>query len=63
MGVMNTDIQKLDVNYILSHGKSISSQEALSDVTPVEWDEDVLSGKKKDKTIIKSANGKDKWDV
>lgn len=60
MGIMNTDIQKIDVDYILTHGKSISSQEALSDITPVEWDEDVLNGKYKKETIIKSINGKDK---
>ena len=60
MGIMNTSIQKLDVDYILTHGKSISSQEALSDITPVEWDEDVLNGKCKRETIIKATDGKDK---
>lgn len=63
MVIMNTNVQKLDVGYILTHGKPVSSQEVLSDIIPVEWDEDVLNGNYKNETIIKSDNGKDKWDV
>lgn len=49
----------LDVGFILNHGKSISSQEALSEVTPIKWSTDVLSGKCKDNTIIKSKGKED----
>ena len=49
------NFQPLDVNFILAHGKTISSQEALADVVPVDWSEDVLNGMYQNKTIIKSS--------
>lgn len=45
---------------IIEKGTAISSQEALSDITPIDWSKDVLDGKYKDKTIIKS---KDKEEI
>lgn len=59
MNMAESSYTKLDVGFILNHGKSVSSQEALSEVTPIEWSEDVLSGKYKDKTIIKSKDSED----
>ncbi len=59
MNMAESSCTTLDVGFILNHGKSVSSQEALSDVTPIEWSEDVLSGKYKNKTIIKSKDGED----
>lgn len=47
------DVQVVDVNYILAHGKTISSQEALTDIAPVNWSDDVLDGKYKGKNIVK----------
>lgn len=46
------NIPKLDMNFILTHGKPISSQEVLKDVTAVSWGKKVLDGKYKNKTII-----------
>lgn len=54
MNMAESSYTTLDVDFILNHGKSVSSQEALSEVTPIEWSEDALSGKYKNKTIIKS---------
>ena len=39
---------------LIEKGTPISSQEALSGVIPINWSKDVLDGKCKDKTIIKS---------
>lgn len=47
-------IPKLDIDAIFTQGKKISSQEALSDVTPINWSNEVLNGDYQDKTIIKS---------
>lgn len=49
----------LDVGSILTRGQVVSSQEILSEITPIEWSEDVLSGNYKDKTIIKSKGKED----
>lgn len=38
---------------IIENGTAISSQEALSDIAPINWSKDVLDGKYKNKTIIK----------
>lgn len=54
MVMEKTSIQPLDVDFILTHGKAISSQEAIADIAPIEWDEDVLNGDYKGKVIIKS---------
>ena len=51
----------LDVNFILTHGTAISSQEALSDINPINWSEDVLDGKYRNQIIIKAKE--EKWDV
>ena len=41
-------LRKLDMNKIRNKKHSfISSSEALADITPFEWSDDVLSGKKK----------------
>ena len=45
--------KKLDIQHIIDEGKVISSEEALSDVVPVEWSEEVLQGKYKDVSIVK----------
>ena len=44
------------MNYssVLAHGTAISTQEALADVTPINWSDDVIDGQYKNKTIIKS---------
>lgn len=60
MEMTKTNIQSLDVNFILTHGTVISSQEALSGIIPIDWNKDVLDGKCKDKTIIKSKDKEDK---
>lgn len=39
-------------------GKVVSSEEVLQDVTPVNWSEEVLTGKYRDTTIIKSSEKK-----
>lgn len=41
---------------MIEKGTVISSQEVLSDITPIDWSKDVLDGKYKDKIII---NGKE----
>ena len=53
MEMTKNNLPKLNINFILTNGKKISSQEALNDTIPVEWNEDVLKGKYKNKTIIK----------
>lgn len=59
MNMAESSCTALDVGFILNHGKSVSSQEVLSEVAPIEWSEEVLSGKYKDKTIIKSKDSED----
>lgn len=59
MNMAESSCTALDVGFILNHGKSVSSQEALSDIMPVDWSEDALSGKYKNKTIIKSKGSED----
>lgn len=39
-------------------GKVVSSKEVLEDVTPVNWSEEVLTGKYRDTPIIKSPEEK-----
>ena len=53
MKMVKNNFQTLDVNFILTHGANISSQQVLTDVTPVKWDKDTLSGKYKDNVIAK----------
>lgn len=38
---------------IIEKGTAISSQEALSGITPINWSNDVLEGKYRDKVIVK----------
>ncbi|MCM1113535.1 MAG: hypothetical protein NC399_09810 [Muribaculum sp.] len=59
MEMVKSGYTPLDVGFILAHGQAVSSQEILSDITPVDWSEDVLSGKDKGKTIIKSKGEED----
>lgn len=47
----------LKVALSMKERKTISSEEALKDITPIEWSEDVLNGKYKDQSIIKAVNG------
>ncbi len=58
MEMEKNNLPKLDINFILTHGKKISSQEALNDIIPVEWNQNVLNGNYKDKAIIKSKEEK-----
>ena len=45
---MNPSYRRLDFSKISSRNtKVVSSEEALKDVTPVEWSEDILNGKRK----------------
>ena len=39
---------------VLAHGTAIFTQEALADVTPINWSNDVMDGQYKDETIIKT---------
>jgi hypothetical protein len=48
-------------DFILAHGKEISSQEVRNDVCPIDWGEDVLSGKYKNKAIILSNTNKKRY--
>ncbi len=44
----NKNLKSLDLNKLKDKKTTIiSSENALKDVTPIDWDEDVLSGKKK----------------
>ena len=44
----NQIYRRLDFSKISSRNtKVVSSEEALKDVTPVEWSEDILNGKRK----------------
>ena len=47
---MNSNAQeyrRLDFSKLKFSEKTISTEEALKDITPIQWSEDVLSGKKK----------------
>ena len=59
MEMVKGSFTPLDVSSILTRGQVISSQEILSEITPIEWSEDVLNGNHKDKTIIKSKDKED----
>lgn len=49
---MATEYNTFDLNVIMKkNAKVISSEEALKDVNPVEWSEDILQGK--EKVVIK----------
>lgn len=44
----NKMMKKLDMNKIKSNPvNTISSRDSLKDVTPIQWNEEVLNGKKK----------------
>ena len=60
MEMTKSNFPTLDINFILAHGTAISSQEALADSAPITWSEDVLNGKYKNKTIIKTKDNEDK---
>ncbi len=60
MEMSNKNFKHMDIGFILAHGKEISSQEALRDTCPIEWNEDVLNGKYKEKVIIRSKDKEDK---
>ena len=44
----------MNFSSVLAHGTAISTQEALADVMPINWSDDVMDGQYKNKTIIKS---------
>lgn len=44
----------LDINQIISKGTKISTEEALEDVTPINWSKEVLDGNYKGKVLIKN---------
>ena len=48
----------MNFSSVLAHGTVISTQEALVDVTPINWSDDVMDGQYKNETIIKSKLGK-----
>lgn len=53
----------IDMNMIKSKkGRFISSEEALKDVKPIEWGEDVLAGKTK-VVIMAEKRGTVEWNV
>lgn len=45
------EYKRLDLSKI-KFGKIISTEEALKDVEPIAWSDDVLAGKYRDKTIV-----------
>ena len=52
-------IKKLNTEKIKTNTNNImSSKEALKDVVPIQWSEDVLSNKNKLKNVIKNGNKK-----
>lgn len=59
MEMVKSGFAPVDVSTILSRGQVVSSQEILSEITPINWSEDVLSGNYKDKAIIKSKGKED----
>lgn len=44
----------MNLGSVLAHGTAISTQEALADVTPINWSDDVMDGQYKNETIIKA---------
>jgi len=52
--------QELDFNLMFSRGKAITSDEALSEITPIDWSNDTLAEKYRNSTIIKSKEEEDK---
>ena len=59
MEMVKGSFTPFDVSSILTRGQVISSQEILSEITPIDWSKDVLNGDYKDKTIIKSKSTED----
>lgn len=49
-------LPKVNIAKMLSKGQKVSSQNALSDISPVSWSNDVLNGSYKDKTIVRSSD-------
>lgn len=46
---------------IIERGTVISSQEALSDIIPIDWSKDVLDGKYQNETIIKCKDTEERY--
>ena len=59
MEVAKSSFTPVDVGFILAHGRVISSQEALKDACPINWDKGVLDGKYSCESIIKSKDEED----
>lgn len=60
MKMTNDRFKSVNVEFILTHGKRISSQEALRDISPIEWSKDVLSERYKGNAIVKAKDEEDK---
>ena len=60
MKMTNDSFKPVNVEFILAHGKRISSHEALRDISPIEWSKDVLSERFKGNVIIKTKDEEDK---
>lgn len=54
MELERNNIASINVNFILTHGKRVSYEEAIVDICPVDWDKELLDGKQRNKTIIKN---------
>ena len=50
----STIYPELDLSLIVGKGKIMSSQDAMEDIVPVQWSDDVLDGKCQGATLIKS---------
>lgn len=48
----------IPIEKYINKGNIISTEEALKDIIPIDWSDDVLAGKYKGKTLIKSKNEK-----
>ena len=44
--------EKEELIDLIQQGTTISTEEAIKDVTPIDWSEDVLAGKYRDQTIV-----------
>lgn len=50
----NTIYPELDLSSIAGQGKIMSSQEAMEDIVPIQWSDDILNGKYRDAILIQS---------
>jgi len=50
------NLPKIDIDETLSVGKVISTEEAMKEITPVSWSENVLNGDYVGKVIVSESN-------